>query len=128
MKTAFTLLAVFSCLLTSSALAGGVKTLVGFNDSVTLKDGQVAYVIGVSDNVIVQFEKSQQWPPRPEQFRLGLDQSHRHCEFFVDANSAPRPQFVPTVHNPFVLGGKGKLVLKTDGVVTVKIVDANHGK
>jgi len=127
MKTAFTLLAVFSCVLSTSALADGWKTLAGFNDSVTLKNGETAFIVSVSEEMVVQYDKAASWPPRPVQFRLGADRGHHG---FGQGNTAfgKRAAVAPTARNPFPLSGPCKISVKTNGVVTMKLVSSASGK
>jgi hypothetical protein len=124
MKTAITLLAVVSCVFSSTAFANGWKTLAGFNDSITLKAGETAFIIGVSENVVLQYDKDKCWPPRPEQFRLGAN-VFRNGYSLV---SPRRNTVIPTAREPFVLSGPAKVSLKTDGVLSMKVTSCADSK
>ena len=116
MKTAVTLLAVIACSLSLSvpAFANGWKTLAGVNDSVQLKAGETAFVVTVSENVTVQYER-----PRKHlvQFELGAEYERRWHKV-----GSRRNVVIPTTENPFPLVGPCKISVKSPGVVSMKIV------
>lgn len=123
MKTAITLLAVFSCVFSASAFAGGWKTLAGGNSSVKLKKGETAFIVSVSQDMIVQYSNENVWPVRPVQFHLGTSScnggysSHHSYRKSYHRNSA-----VPSTKNPFPIAGPCTITVKTNGVATMKIV------
>ncbi len=115
MKTAVTLLAVIACSLSlsASAFADGWKTLAGVNDSVTLKAGETAFIVTVSENVTVQYERKNK---RSVQFELGAEYNLRSYRV------GSRRSVIPTTVNPFPLVGACKISVKSPGVVSMKIV------
>lgn len=116
MKTARTLIAVIACSLSLSApaFADGWKTLAGVNDSVKLAAGETAFVVTVSENVTVQYERKNK---RSVQFELAAE-----YERFVERIGARRNKVIPTTANPFPLVGPCTISVKSPGVVSMKIV------
>lgn len=119
MKTAFTLLAVVSCALSTSALADGWKTLAGYNDTVTLNAGETAFIVTVSDNLTVQYTKRNK---RPVQFQLGADYR------LYGQSVVNRQRIVPTSVRPFPLTGPCTITVKTSGVVSMKVIGDSTAK
>ena len=122
MKTARALIAVIACSLSLSApaLADGWKTLAGVNDSVQLAAGETAFVVSVSEDVTVQYERKRK---RLVQFELAPAR-----EFYAEYVSTRRTKVAPTTANPFPLEGPCKISVKSPGVVSMKIVKTGGGK
>jgi hypothetical protein len=116
MKTAMTLLAAIACSLSLSApaLADGWKTLAGVNDSVKLAAGETAFVVTVSENVTVQYERPRK---RSIQFELGAEYERRSHKI-----GSRRDVVIPTTVNPFPLVGPCTISVKSPGVVSMKVV------
>jgi hypothetical protein len=123
MKTAFTLLAVFSCVFSASAFADGWKTLAGGNSSVTLKKGETAFIVSVSQDMIVQYSNESVWPLRPVQFHLGTGSCNQGYSSHHSYRMSQYPQsVVPTTKNPFPIAGPCTITVKSNGVATMKVV------
>lgn len=116
MKTAITLLAVIACSLslTVPALADGWTTLAGVNDSVTLKAGETAFIVTVSENLTVQYERHNK---RLVQFELGAEYERQPYKV-----GSLRELVIPSTENPFPLSGPCKISVKSPGVVSMKVV------
>ena len=95
MKTVFTLLAIISCALSPAAFADHWKSLAGYNDTVTLKEGETAFIMTVSQDTIVQYDKKTR---RPVQFRLGVKRDLNYHSI-----SDQTRLVTPTARNPFPL-------------------------
>lgn len=119
MKTAITLLAVIACSLslTVPAMADGWKTLAGVNDSVTLKAGETAFIVTVSENLTVQYERLRK---RLVQFELGAEYARHSYKV-----GSRRDLVIPSTKNPFPLVGPCKISVKSPGVVSMKVVKAD---
>ena len=122
MKTAVTLFAVIACSLslTVPALANGWTTLAGVNDSVQLKAGETAFVVTVSENLTVQYERPRK---RSVQFELGAEYERRSYKI-----GSRRDVVIPTTVNPFPLVGPCKISVKLPGVVSMKVVKTGGDK
>ena len=116
MKTARALTTVIACFLSLSApaFADGWKTLAGVNDSVKLAAGETAFVVTVSENVTVQYERLHK---RSVQFELGAE-----YERFIQRIGSRRDKVIPTTANPFPLEGPCTISVKSPGVVSMKVV------
>ena len=95
-------------------------TLSNFGDSVELKSGETALVVSASQDLTVQYEKTNS-PAKKSQFKLAAsDQSGNCCNYKVGARAAKR--YVPSWTAPFLLSGPCKVKLVTSGVVGMRVL------
>jgi hypothetical protein len=113
-----TLTALILTLLSSLAIADHFETLAGYRDSVTLKKGQAAIVLFVTDTPTVQYQKVGN---RAVQFQLGIS---RRTESHYSSNYPARAERNPSSSQPLALAGPATVKLMTDGVVSLRIVSA----
>ena len=113
-----TLTALILTLLSSLVFADHFETLAGYRDSVTLKKGQTAIVLFVTDTPTVQYQKVGN---RAVQFQLGIS---RRTESHHSSNYPARVERNPSSSQPLALAGPATVKLMTDGVVSLRIVSA----
>lgn len=111
-----TITAAILTLLSSFAFADHFETLAGCRDSITLKKGEAALVLFVTDTPIVQYQKTGK---RPVQFQLGKTRrTESHSRYAYHA----RVEKNPSSNQPLALSGPATVKLVTDGVVSLRVV------
>ena len=117
MKRRTTLTAVFFTLLSTFGLADRFETLAGYRDSITLKEGQAALVLFVTDAPTVQYQKCGR---RPVQFQLGP--TRRSDAYSKRSAYHARVSSNPSANQPLALAGPATVSLMTDGLVSIRVV------
>lgn len=113
-----TLTAVILTLLSSLTFADRYETLADYRDSITLKKGEAALVLFVTDTPTVQYQKRGK---RPVQFQLGKTRRAKSHLTFNHAYDA-RVEKNPSADQPLALAGPATVKLMTDGVVSIRVV------
>ena len=118
-----TLSLLFSSLMALAPLAQGdtYKTLAGYKDAIQIPAGQTALVVSASSRVVLGVERSGK---SPLQFRFDEPQRTNFGTPVVSTRFRQQNFFpMPSLQNPVLIAGPVKLILRTDGLLTLSIPD-----
>lgn len=120
MKTTLTVLFTSLMALASFAQGDTYRTLAGYKDSIEIPAGQTVLVVSATSRVVIGLERSGKYP---QQFRFFEQQGN--CLSGVNLSNYRSRNFLPTpsVNNPVPIAGPAKLILRTDGLVTLSLPD-----
>ena len=123
MKTTLTVL--FASLMTLTAFAQGdnYKTLSGYKDSIQIPAGQTAFVVSASSRVVIGVERPGK---HPLQFKF-LD-PQTNCLNGITLTPDRGRDFLPnpSVNHPVPIAGPAKLILRTDGLITLTLPEVRR--